>query len=367
VGAPAYPGTGYTNAATAFNLGAGPLQYTVTVNNAGPNAVTTGTQLNLSNTLPKGFTVTTATAAVTGSATATCSAAGTSCAITALPVRRTNRLHHQWVFPGQRNGSRSGYRQQLRMQLLPMRRRCQLCQRGTFDPNSLTDSKNVTVQRLVHLKLTLANICGNCDGCELSYAAWLQSQQFGPGHLHVHDSEHGSGYSNRRCSGQSGCASRHLSGTGSTVGLIRSDSVDNNKPGNCRDLSASKSSQQYLHGLHGCEYCAGDVSDIGVQRTVPKFATSGEQLYFACRLGGPWHYSSGHCPARRPGTTLHPRRWTPTGYPNAVDNNAAASQAGDNKGSAPATIYRTTHLKVTVATPTATATGRIIRNSLGTT
>jgi hypothetical protein len=48
---------------------------------------------------------------------------------------------------------------------------------------------------------------------------------------------------------------------------------------------------------------------------------------------------------------------TPAAYPNAVDNNAAATAAGDNASATPATIYRTTHLKITVATPSATATG----------
>ncbi len=341
VAKPPYPGSGYTNAATAFNLGAGTLTYTVTVNNAGPNAVNTGASLSLTNALPNGFTVATATCAITGNAAATCSPAGTSMAITALPSTGQIVYNITGSFPDSPTGAgavpasvpNAVVTDTATLPTLPA---------GTFNPNSLTNAQNVTVQRLVHLKLTLAvtstpTATGasypSQPGFNLSTATPVTYtytiQNTGPDYaINV-----GLASLDAPPTGYTPPAGSFAITPPTATGLTCTGTPAANPYAACSVANIAPATSPTL--AYTVLYPDLAPNPVNFANIVPVSAVPGNASKAT------WNYSIS----------------TPAAYPNAVDNNAAATAAGDNASATPATIYRTTHLKITVATPSATATG----------
>ncbi|HTZ90217.1 MAG TPA: hypothetical protein VMA71_07745 [Alloacidobacterium sp.] len=337
---PPYPGAGYTNAATAFNLGAGPLTYTVTISNAGPNAVNTGTQLNFTNTLPTGFSVTSASSSVTGGAAATCSAAGTSCSITVLPSSGSIVYTIIGSFPDSATGAgavpataaSASVTDTATLPTLPA---------GTYDPNSLTSAQSVTVQRLIHLKLTLAvTSTPTATGASYPTQPGFNLSTTTPVTYTYTVQNAGPDYAiNVNLASLDAPPTGYTPPNGSlsvtppvVAGLSCSGTPAANQYTSCLVANIAPSTSPtlaYTVLYPDLAPPAGNFTSPAVS-AVPGNAASAT-----------WNYSIS----------------TPATYTNAVDNNVAGTTAGDNASATAATIYRTTHLKITVATPTATATG----------
>ena len=335
---PPYPGAGYTNAATAFNLGAGPLTYTVTVNNAGPNAVNTGAALNFANVLPNGFTVASATAVVTGGAAATCSAAGTSCSITALPSTGKIVYTITGSFPDSATGA-GAVPASVPSAVVTDTATLPALPAGTFDPNSLSNAQNVTVQRLVHLKLTLTvTSTPTATGASYLTQPGFNLSTATPVTYTYTINNAGPDYAiNVGLTSLDAPPTGYTPPTGSiavtpptVTGLTCTGTPASNTYSTCNVANIAPATSPTL--AYTVLYPDLPPNPVNFANMVPVSAVPGNAS------SATWSYSIS----------------TPAAYPNAVDNTPTL---GDNAANTAATIYRTTHLKLTVATPTATATG----------
>ncbi|HYK35039.1 hypothetical protein [Alloacidobacterium sp.] len=161
-------GTGYPNAATAFNLGAGisasagaptPLTYAVKISNAGPNAVN---NLPLANVLPQGWrpaATSPVTTSVAGGATANCTSS-TACTLN-LPLNGSATVTINGGFfdsatpdtapiaaVSSTQASNNNITDHASL-TVPA---------GTFNPNATTTTSTaITVQRLTHLVFALTS------------------------------------------------------------------------------------------------------------------------------------------------------------------------------------------------------------------
>lgn len=368
VTAPTYPGpvANYTNDTTAFNLGAGPLTYKITVTNNGPNAVSTSdsssNKLAFTNTLPAGFVVNQAltTTALANGATATCPVAGTGCSITALPSTGTITYSITGSFPD--NGtSPDAVPQNMQNASVTDTATFATLPAGTYVPNvpantPPSSAQSVTVQRLVHLKLTVAvtstptasgvsytpagfNLNSALNPTPVTYTYTLENDgpniAVGVQLASVDAPEAALAYT--APSGSFVVTPPATTSAGSavscpgTTNTYASCTVASVAPGTAPTIAFNVSYPDLTPA-------PGVFSGRAVS-AVPGDAPS-----------APWSYSIS-------------TPWSPVplsgqpfpGYPNAVDNKVSASD--DFKNSTSATIYRTTHLKLTLGTSTATATG----------
>lgn len=159
----------YPSGQTAFNLNSGTLTYKVTLTNNGPNA---SGAFTLTNTVPTGFAVTSASCAPTGAIIASCdTTAGGGFGITAINSAGTVVYTFTGSFPDKgtaadavpQNAANATVKDSVTLSALT----------GTYDPNTLSaQSTGVVVQRSVHLKLSLTTTTTSLSGAGYTAPAY---------------------------------------------------------------------------------------------------------------------------------------------------------------------------------------------------
>ncbi len=361
VAQPAYPGgTAYPNATTAFNLGAGisaaagaatPLQYTVTIANTGPNAaglaVAGAQSVTLANVLPQGFTASAIVPTSATGATATCTTTPvTACSNLFLPSGSTLTLAIQGGFfdtptPDATPKAAVSSAQQ-NFSLLNDQATLSIPS-GTFDPNATAGqiaitSPNVTVQRLVHLKLTVA----------VTSTPTAPTPTYTPAGFNLDNA----------------------------VPVVYTYTLENDGPDyaiNVQLGSAETPPGTYLAPPTGSYKvttpagvtCTGAAPNPFTACQVANIPPATSPTYAFNVLypdllpasgvfsGQPVSAVPGDAPSALWAYAISTPWTATTFYPNAFDSNVTASTAGSNQGNTTATIYRTSHLKITLTTTTA--------------
>ncbi len=326
----------YPSGQTAFNLNSGTLTYKVTLTNNGPNA---SSAFTLTNTVPAGFTVTSASCVPTGADLASCDTkAGGGFGITSINAAGTVVYTFTGSFPDKgtaadavpQNAANATVKDSVTLS----------APAGTYDPNALTaQSTGVVVQRSVHLKLSLTTTTTSLSGTGYTAPAYNLGTQIN----YVYT----------------------INNSGPNIAVAVPLTAALTPPAGYMPPAGYVTVTAPSTGVT----CAPDYTSCTVA-SVPSGST---QLTFivtypdkappanvypapAAISAVPTNTSSA---AYKYGITLPVTYYVQGGGSNpiAVDSNPAGTTAGDNSNAYSVNIYRTVHLKLALANSGTAATG----------
>ena len=334
VQAPTYP-----SGQTAFNLNSGPLTYTVTVTNAGPNA---SGAFSLTNTLPTGFSPTSAVCAPTNAVVSNCDATGgTGLSMSSMNSGGTVVYTINGSFPD--NGTAPDAVPQNAPNAMVKDTATLSTPVGTFDPNSLTAvSNSVVVQRSVHLKLSLTTLPTNGAtgplytqpaynlGAAISYVYTIQN------------------------TGPNIAVAVPLS---SAITLVTPGGYT--PPTNFVTVTTPTGTLMCTTNYTSCTVSsvpANASSTLTFTVKYPDIAPAAN-VNIAPPVISAVPTNASTAAYKDSATTLTPTSTPLMPYSNAVDSNPSGTIAGDNSTFSSVNIYRTVHLKLALANSGANATG----------
>jgi len=317
----------YPSGQTAFNLNSGPLTYVVTVSNAGPNAGA----FSLANTLPTGFAVTSATCAPTSATVGTCdTTGGTGFTLTTISFSGSVTYTINGSFPDNGTGADAVPPTAAQATVTDT---ATITPVGTYNPNTPTASSlSRVVQRSVHLKLSLTTSTTSLSGTGYTAPAY----NLGTSISYVYTIQN---------SGPNIAVNVSLaSAITPPTGYI--------PPSNYVTVTPPASGVSCTSGFATCTISSVPANGNSTLTFTVKYPDNPPPANVypapAALSAVPTNASTA---AYKYGVT------TPAVYTNAVDSNPGGTAAGDNTTSYLVKIYRTVHLKLTLANAGPNATG----------